>query len=117
MSRVERSPVESVDILAAPIIVDDREERLAASRRLFLAATIFGALCWVGTLVTAVVSSETNGMRASWIAIIPSAFGLMGLVQVSRGVFGRRAVAVSFFLAIGAVVGLFVFFEGIWPSL
>jgi hypothetical protein len=112
-----QTPAESVDVLAATIVVDDREERLAATRRLFLAATIFGGVCWLATLVTAVVSSETNGIMASWFAIFPSAFGLMGLVQVARGVSGRPALVAALTTGLAAMCLHFIFFATIWPAL
>lgn len=86
------------------------------------AALVFGGIMWLVTAYTAVHGSETDGIRMSWIAIFPTVFGLVGRSLrnklLERGqpaalvpvVFGAIA-------GLGAVLALFVFFEGIWPSL
>lgn len=114
-SVMDHLPSQSVDVLGGD--VRDAERGRARARLLFLAAFVFAALAWIGTLVTAIKSSETNGIYASWIAIFPTTFGGGGLLALNVGAPGLRALGVAFGAGVVGVAGLWLFFEGIWPSL
>ncbi len=87
-------------------------------RLVFLAAFVFAALAWIFTLLVAINSSETNGIRASWIAIFPTAFGVGGLLSHdNKKNSASKALMFAFLWGIAASFGLWFFFAGIWPSL
>ena len=114
-------PAEPVDISAPSL--DGVESRTAGAFGLVpTAALVFGAIMWVATAVVGLGMSESKGIALSWIAIFPTVFGFVArAVRKSRVDAGKSGVAVPFL--IGAASGLFasfvlfVFFEGIWPSL
>lgn len=114
------APSHSVDVPA----VDGKtaravEEEIARARMrlVFLAAFVFAAIAWIATFVISIRSSETNGIRASWVAIFPTSFGSMGLIVLNAG--RRPLFALGIALLSGCVgsFALWLFFEGIWPSL
>jgi hypothetical protein len=113
-------PSHSVDVPSvdggAARAVDDEMAR-ARMRLVFLAAFLFAALAWLGTFLVAINSSETNGIRASWVAIFPTSFGSMGLLMLNAG---RRPLAALGIALLSGCVGslaLWLFFVGVWPSL
>jgi hypothetical protein len=110
-----RLPAESVDVLAGEMTDADRGRRRA--RPLFHAAFVFAALAWMATFVIGVHSSERNGVVASWIAIFPTTFGIGGLVALNNGVAGLRSLGIAFAAGAAGTACLWLFFEGIWPSL
>jgi hypothetical protein len=114
----ERLPAQSVDVSAPSAReLHDPEHGRHRARLVFLAAFVFAALAWIGTLVTATVSSETNGIYASWIAIFPTTFGAAGLFAIKNGKGPARAFLGAFAAGVLGVIALWFFFEGIWPSL
>jgi hypothetical protein len=113
--KVDRVPAESVGVLADEIT--DPERGRDAVRRLLLATGIVAAVAWLATLGVARFSSETNGIYASWFAIFPTTFALGGHLALRRGMSGGRALAVAFVAGAAGCLSLWVFFEGIWPSL
>lgn len=114
-------PSEPVEVPAAR--TDHVEGRGAGAAGLVpTAALVFGGVMWLVTAWTGVHGSETDGIRMSWIAIFPTVFGLVARgVRNARLDAGRPAVAAPLLAGLaaglGAVVALWVFFEGIWPSL
>ena len=113
-------PSHSVDV---PALALDTERALAAERartrmrRLFIAASILGAALWVVTFFVSIRSSETNGIRASWFAIFPTAFGLAGLWSIGGTASPLRALGVAFASGVAGCLLLMFFFLAIWPSL
>ncbi len=117
MTRRPAGPAESVDAFGGPVVrVDDVETLRERRRPLFLAAVVFAAFAWGCTAATAVFSSETNGVRASWFAIFPTMFGLVGLGALA-GPRPRRALPLAVGAGFAGVAALWLFFVAIWPSL
>ncbi len=110
-------PAESVDAFGGAIVrVDDADAVRERRRPLFQAAVVFAAFAWGCTAATAVFSSETNGVRASWFAIFPTMFGLVGLGTLA-GPQPRRALPLAVGAGFAGVAALWLFFVAIWPSL
>lgn len=114
-------PSKSVDIPGIDASATDAVDHEAARGRMrlvFLAAFVFAAIAWLGTLLVAINSSETNGIRASWIAVFPTAFGAIGLLMLDDK--KRKASTALLFAFIAGIAGSFFlafFFAAIWPSL
>ena len=114
-------PSKSVDIPGVDASATqgvDHDSARARMRLVFLAAFVFAAIAWLGTFLVAINSSETNGIRASWIAIFPTAFGAGGLLALSDPKFKASTALIGAF-ACGTLAsfGLALFFAAIWPSL
>jgi hypothetical protein len=83
---------------------------------------VFGGIMWVATLIVGLGFSERHGIALSWIAVFPTTFGLVAR-QMRAGLMRQGKPAVVVPCVVGALAGfcasltLFVFFEGIWPSL
>lgn len=112
---MHKLPAESVDVPGGEMRDVNRARDHA--RLIFLASFVFAGLAWVGTLITAITSSETNGIFASWIAMFPTTFGAAGLLALKAASPAGRALLIAFASGIGGSIGLWLFFEGIWPSL
>ena len=114
-------PSKSVDIPGIdPSATDaiDHENARRRMRLVFLAAFVFAALAWIFTLLVAINSSETNGIRASWLAIFPTTFGIGGLLSLDeKKRKASNALIVALVCGVAGSFGLWFFFAGIWPSL
>ncbi len=113
-------PVHSVDVPTvdghAVRSVDDDRAR-GRMRLVFLAAFVFAALAWIGTFLVAINSSETNGIRASWVAIYPTSFGSVGLIVLNAGKRALAALGIALFAGCTGSLGLYLFFATVWQSL
>jgi hypothetical protein len=114
-------PSNSVDIPGLDASAADAVAHEQSRRRMklvFMAAFGFAALAWLFTLVVSIKSSETNGIRASWLAIFPTTFGIGGLLALdSPKMSASKALLIAFVCGVAGSFGLWFFFAGIWPSL
>jgi Na+/phosphate symporter len=115
-------PSSSADVFGGDVAARGIADLAAATargraRRVFFAAFVFAALGWLATLGAAMFSSETNGIRCSWVAIFPTAFGIAGRVALDAGRTPARAVVVAAVAGVAAVCALAFFFLAVWPSL
>ncbi len=111
----ERPPSESVDALAGELRDPAQPGRRA--RRVFHSALVVAVVAWLATLGAAIGSSETNGIMASWFAIFPSCFGVVGVVSLDLGTGAIAGVRNAALAGLAGSVALWVFFEVIWPGL
>lgn len=114
-------PSQSVDVPAAH--TGHVEGRASGAVGLVpTAALVFGGIMWIATAYVGLMMSESKGIALSWIAIFPTVFGFVArAVRRARLEAGKSAVGFPFL--VGAAAGLsgsfllWLFFEGIWPSL
>ncbi len=108
-------PAESVDVTGATFT--DLERGRDRARHLSTAALVVAAAAWIAVFFVGVKGSETNGIIASWFAIFPTGFGIAGRVAVDSGAPAMKSIGVAFIAGVLSSAGLWLFFEGIWPSL
>lgn len=111
----ESPPSQSVDVLAGDMRDHERPRRRA--RTLFLSALVVAGAAWLATLGAAIWSSETNGIMASWFAIFPTGFGVVGLLALGAGQGATASVRNALLAGCAGSASLWVFFEAIWPTL
>lgn len=114
-SRGPHLPAESVDVSGATF--DDPERRRTRARHLTDAALVVAALAWIAVFIVGVMGSETNGIRASWFAIFPTGFGVVGSIAHTMGLPARTILLRALLAGALSTTGLWFFFEAIWPSL
>lgn len=115
MSPPHHLPSQSVDV--AGVVVDDPEPGRRRLRHLSIAALVVAAVAWLAVFFVGVLGSETDGVRASWFAIFPTGFGVMGHVALAQGLRGGPGLVRALLAGVASSLLLWAFFEGIWPSL
>ena len=115
MSSGQHVPAESVDVTSATF--SDLERGRDRARHLSTAALVVAAVAWIAVFFVGVKGSETNGIIASWFAIFPTGFGIAGRTAVENGASATKSLGVAFVAGVLSSAGLWLFFEGIWPSL
>lgn len=97
----------------------------------YIMLAVYGLLtlvfCCGGAAITGVVGSdsESDGMDAAMAAIGPGCCSCSGFLMVLIGMFAFKKpvpkivapIAVSIFSGIAGAIGMYVFFEVIWPEL